>query len=64
MHTEQTMSLEDQLKQLNERNKQRAQAAIASMGQKYLCHPSNKVTRQKYQERLTDPSSVTPILSR
>lgn len=43
---------DQELKELQERNRLRAQAAIAQMGTKYLCHPANQVTKRKFKQEL------------
>lgn len=40
-------TLELKLASMQERNKDRAEAAKASMGQKYLLHPSNRVVKKE-----------------
>lgn len=44
--------LDEQLKDLQERNFLRTQEIIKQMGTKYLLHPANNVTRQKYKSSL------------
>jgi hypothetical protein len=47
-----TPMLDEQLKELQDRNFMRTQEIIKQMGTKYLLHPSNNVTRQKYKTSL------------
>ena len=42
--------LENKLRAINERNLERVEKAKESMGKKYLCHPSNRVTRVTEQK--------------
>tara|TARA_R110000868_G_scaffold142084_1_gene359186 strand:+ start:533 stop:700 length:168 start_codon:yes stop_codon:yes gene_type:complete len=44
--------LDEQVKELQERNFMRTQEIIKQMGTKYLLHPANNVTRQKYKTSL------------
>jgi hypothetical protein len=48
---------DEQLKELQERNLQRTKEIIKQMGTKYLLHPSNNVTNQKYQSFLEKSSA-------
>lgn len=43
---------EQELKDLQERNKARVQATIAEMGDKWLLHPNNAVTKSKFKRLL------------
>lgn len=40
---------DDELKALQERNEARARAMREAMGTKYLCHPTNRVTKAKWK---------------
>lgn len=40
---------DEELKALAERNAQRVKEIIKAMGDKYLLHPQNRITRQKPQ---------------
>lgn len=40
---------DEELKDLAERNAQRAKEVIKAMGEKYLLHPRNRITKQKPQ---------------
>jgi len=44
---------EQELKELQERNHQRAQAAIEKLGTRYLCHPANHITKKKFKKELS-----------
>ena len=44
------VDLEKQLEELAARNAQRVEEAKKRMGSKYLCHPSNFVTKEKYRK--------------
>lgn len=43
---------DQELKELQERNLRRVQEAIQSMGEKYLCHPNNQITKRKFRQEL------------
>ncbi len=43
---------EQQLIELQQRNLARAKQKIAELGQRYLCHPTNRVTRKTFQQQL------------
>jgi len=42
----------EELKELQARNEARAKKMIEEMGTKYLCHPSNFVTKAKFRRVL------------
>ncbi len=46
MNTDQASKLEQELHEIRQRNLERAKQAIAKLGSKYLCHPSNQVKRK------------------
>jgi phage gp29-like protein len=43
---------EQEYKELQERNAQRAQQRIKELGEKYLCHPANQMTKAKFRKIL------------
>ena len=43
---------EQEIMELQERNAKRAQEAIKQLGEKYLCHPSNQITKKKFKKEL------------
>lgn len=43
---------EQELKELQARNQERAQQMIQKMGTKYLCHPDNQITKRKFRQEL------------
>lgn len=42
------MMTDEQYKELRERNAQRLEVAKEQLGEKYLCHPANFVTRESF----------------
>lgn len=45
---------DEELKALAERNAQRVKEIIKAMGDKYLLHPQNRITRQKPQRSVIE----------
>lgn len=50
---------DDEMKALAERNAQRAKEAIKAMGEKYLLHPQNRITKQKPQRSIFENAGQT-----
>jgi DNA-binding transcriptional MocR family regulator len=46
------MMTEQEYKELQERNLIRARERIKEMGEKYLCHPANQMTKSKFRKIL------------
>lgn len=51
------MSIEQQLQEIQQRNFERAKQAILKLGEKYLCHPNNRVQRKTPKQVLSKGTS-------
>jgi hypothetical protein len=51
------MNIEQQLQEIQQRNFERAKQAILKLGEKYLCHPSNRVQRKTPKQVLSKGTS-------
>lgn len=49
IRTENTVMSDTYIKELQARNEARARKLIESMGQKWLLHPANRVTKESYK---------------
>jgi hypothetical protein len=47
------MNIEQQLQEVQQRNFQRAKEAILKLGEKYLCHPTNRIPRKTPKQVLS-----------
>lgn len=50
---------DEEMQALAERNAQRAKEAIKAMGEKYLLHPQNRITKQKPQRSIFENAGQT-----
>lgn len=50
---------DDEIKALAERNAQRVKDAIKALGDKYLLHPQNRITKQKTQRSIFEHAGQT-----
>ncbi len=54
METQGKLFTNDDVLALQERNRVRVKELIAAMGDKYLLHPKNRITRQKNQRTVIE----------